>query len=102
MLRLSLGKAHWLQLQVLQYDPHVECLDSPAPADIRGCGPLLQGFPAAEETQVFGNAGQIGVEVKLPLSYADCKKTCRIPMVLKDGFLMMLFQLQWGVRPKST
>lgn len=67
-----------MQIQVLQYDPDVECFESSNPADVIACKQLLQAFPASETTQVFGNAGQVGLDVKLPITYSDRKRNCLI------------------------
>ena len=69
-------------MQVLQYEPHVQCLESSSPADLSACRPLLQDFPASEMTQIFGTGGQFGVDVKLPVSYADCESILLLKITL--------------------
>ena len=75
-----------MKIQVLQYDPHVQCFESSDPADLRACKSLLGAFPVSETIQVFGNAGQVGLDREL--SYADRKTICLISIFLVELFFM--------------
>ena len=61
-----------MQVQVLQYEPHVECFETEYIADFESCKSLMQSVPASEETRIFGNRGQVDVE--LPQYFIDREK----------------------------
>lgn len=63
-----------MQIEVLQYYPHVECFQTPSAAALNACTHLLMEVPASEYVLGFGNEEGPGVDVKLPTVYVDGKR----------------------------
>lgn len=80
----SAGELHRLQIQVLQYQPHVSCVQeskSVGAVVMSSCRALLQQIPASDITQIFGRGGA-DIDVKLPLVYTDSKSLLLLIPVL--------------------
>ena len=110
---ICIGEHGRISLTVSAYRPHVECYqDLGINLDMRMCQVVLNNMPVLQYRQVFGHAGERGINVRLPNlfvdrkplphwspSMADCKPAglkCAIELDIIGGPAYLSWYELWG------
>ena len=93
---VALGDLSSIEVQAVQYIPQVECEAAYYPPNLDACRYLLSEIPASDDSLMFGDHSDLGLDVKLPISYADGKSAILYTISARKAF-SFLIKILWKV-----